>query len=208
MNHNKKKSIKPINTSSRKFGVEYENQFIVMDDAKHIIGIDGNDPRNLILENIQNGKTDKFGRKNTFKKNMNTTLVYDEKTGYLYNKDYFGQLYKYKVDTTIKSCKRVKARGFLGMGIMTSSHRFLHFVFFGGGSERIKVLDLSRNEIFQGYLETSIKWIFSLQVCVKSPNEIFLAVSGGRPNYSDKKTDLFDLTDFLSNDSIILQKYV
>ena len=45
MNHNQETSVKPIKTSSSEFGVNYENQFVVLEDAKHIIGIDASDAK-------------------------------------------------------------------------------------------------------------------------------------------------------------------
>ena len=129
MNHNQETSVKPIKTSSSEFGVNYENQFVVLEDAKHIIGIDASDARNLIIENIENGKADKFGWSKSFQ-NYITTLLYDGKTGYLYTGDNDGHLYKYKVYISSKSCKRLKAYGHLGIGEIISSYRFKIFAFF------------------------------------------------------------------------------
>ena len=137
MNHNQEKGIHPINTSSCKFGVEYENQFVVLDDVKHVIGVDPSDGSKLIMENLENGKAVKFGW-NSFFYNYIKTLVYDEDTGSLYTGDRDGQLHKYKLDKTNKSCKRVKDYGNLKIDRIYSSHRFLHFVFFGGEDSKIK----------------------------------------------------------------------
>ena len=203
MNHNQQTSIEPINTSSSEFGVYYQNQFVVLDDAKHVIGVDASDGGKLILENIETGKADKFGWRDS-SCNFIKTLIYDEDTGFLYIGERYGQLYKYKVNTAIKSCEKVKNYGKLGIGEIISSHRFLDFFFFGGGSGIIRVLDLSTDKLLPGHLKTSIGCIYSLQVCVKSCNEIYLTVSGSITDYSDNKTDLFDLTDFLQKDLVIL----
>ena len=203
MNHNQETSIRPINASSSRFGVEYENQFFVMDDAKHVIGVDPRDARNLILENIENGKADKFGWEKNFSYLIGT-LVYDKDMGSLYMGFDYDRLYKYKLDKKNKTCKRVKDFGDLGIGCISSSHRFMHFVFFGGDQGKIRILDLSTGELLPVHLETSIGWICSLQVCVKSKDEIYLAVSGCDNDYSNDKTDLFDLTDLLSTDSVIV----
>ena len=207
MEHDQKTSIKPINTSSSKFGGMYENQFAVLDDAKHVIGVDPSDARNFILENIKNGTADKIQwiQSSYF---FITTFVYDEDTGYLYTGDCDGRLLQYKLDKTTKSCKKVKNYGKLKIGEISSSHRFLDFVFFGGTKKKIRVLDLSTNKLLPGHLQTSIGVICSLNVCVKSEDKIYLTVSGIYSNYSDNKTDLFDLTDLLQVDPVILQKYL
>ena len=207
MKHNQETSIEPINISSSKFGVRYENQFAVLNDAKHVIGIDPNDGKNLILENIENRKADEIGWSDS-SRNLISTLFYDKNTGYLYSGDLYSRLCKFKVSTTSKSCERVKDFGEIGIGRISTSCRFLHFVFFGGSNYKIRVLDLSTGDLFLEHLETSIRSIWSLQVFVKSQDQIYLTVSGDYPDYSQDKTDLFDLTDFLQVDSMILQKYL
>ena len=205
---NQKTIIEPINTSLSRFGVQYENQFNVLDDAKHVIGIDASDPSKLIIENIETRKADKFGWTKSSLYYYFTTLLYDEDTGFLYSGDDCARLYKYKIDKTSKSCERVKAYGNLRIGCITSSHRFMHYVFFGGYDRNIKVLDLLTGKLLPGDLETSIGCICSLQVCLKSKDEIYLAVSGTYYDYSDDKIDLFNLTDLFLNDPLILQKYL
>ena len=205
MNHNQQKSIHPLNTSSCKFGVEYENQFVMLDDVKHVIGVDPSDGSKLIMENLENGKVVKFGWDKS-PNNYITTLVYDEDTGSLYTGDRDGQVHQYKLNKTNKSCKKVRDYGNLKIDRIYSSHRFLHFVFFGGEDSKIKVLDLSTGELLPGCLETSIGWIRSLQVCLRSNKEVYLAVSGRYPDYSHDKTDLFDLTKLFPKNFIILRK--
>ena len=166
MNHNKKTPLDPINTSSSKFGVMFENQFIVLDDAKHVIGVNPNDASKLIIENIETGKAHKFGWKylSCF---FITSLFYNEDTGFLYSGDDDGRLFIYKVNISSKSCERVQAYEDIGTNRISSSHRFMNFVFFGGYNTKIKVLDLSSGELFPGYLETSIRCVYSLGLCEK-----------------------------------------
>ena len=100
----------------------------MLDDVKHVIGLDPSDPGNLIFENIEKGKADKFRwTKSSFI--FYTALFYDEDTGYLYTGDFYDHVYKYKVNIASKSCERVKAYGKLGIGPISSSYRFMNFVF-------------------------------------------------------------------------------
>ena len=80
----------------------------------------------------------------------------------------------------------------------------MHFVFFGGTESKIRVLDMLTSKLLPGQLKPSVKDIYSLQACVKSQYEIYLAVSESDLDYSDDKTDLFDLTDFFRNGPVIL----
>ena len=207
MEHNQNTSIEPINTSSSKFGVEYENNFIVLQDAKHVIGVDPKDGRNLIIENVETQKADKFESIEYFVC-MITTLVYDEDTGSLYTADTNGNLLQYKIDTATKTCRRVKEYDTKVRGSIFSSHRFLHFVFFGDILSNIRVLDLSTGDFLPGRLETSIGSIYSIQVCVKSHDEIYLAVFGSGSYYSKDYTDLFDVSGLLLKSPVVLRKYL
>ena len=94
MNHNQQTRINSINFSSCKFGVKYQNQFVVLYDAKHFIGVDASDLTKLIFENIYNRKADKFELKDSSFYNYITTLVYDEDTGSLYSGDRYSNIYK------------------------------------------------------------------------------------------------------------------
>ena len=207
MNHNQETSIEPIISSSNKFGVEYQNNFVVLDDSNQVIGIDPSEATQMILENIENGKAGKI-RWSRFYDNYIATLVYDEKTGLLYSGDRDGDLYQYKVDTASNTFKKVRNYGNIQVNEICSSHKFLDFIFFGGYGGRIKVLDLSTGELLPGHLETSIKFVLSFQVCVKSPSQIYLAVSGEVADYSEDKTDLFDISALISNNPGILEKYL
>ena len=206
MNQDQETKVQPINVSASKFGVYYENNFVVLDDAKHVIGVDERDASFLIFENLKNGKGEKFGWSSSSFYTYISTLVYDEDTGSLYAADNMDYLHKFKVHTGGKTCKRVKNYGDLGIGRIRSSHRIFHFVFFGGDESKIRVLYLSTGQLLPGHLETSIKEICSLQVRVKSHKQICLAVSGEEPDYSDDKTDLFDLSGLLPNNPVTFQK--
>ena len=207
MEHNQEISVEPINTSSSKFGVQYENNFVVLDDGKHIIRVDAGDGRSLIIENIVNQKAEKF-RYSDCSFNSITNLFYDKTTGFLYTGDYKGKLCKYKIDIICKTYKRVRNYGYIGLDKLYSSHRFLNFLFFGGSNSKIRILDLSSDDLLPGILKTSIESIYSLQVCLKSHDQIFLAVSGSGTNYSKNNTDLFDVSGLFSIHPVILQKYL
>ena len=207
MEHDKKSPLEPIKSSSCKFAVKYENQFVVLDDAKHVIGMDARDPSKLILENIENGSNVIF-RGTHLSKFYISTLVFDEDTGSLYSGDNYGHVVQYKVNTSNQTCKQVKTYQDLGIGGITSSYRFLHFVFFGGDQSKIRVLDISTGKLLSGHINTSIKKICSFEVCMKNPKQIYLTVSGLEPDYSDDKTDLFDLSHFIRDNPDIFQKFL
>ena len=198
MEHYQETPVEPIKSSTSEFGVENQNHFVVLDDSKHIIGLDADDLTKMILEDVDKGSKVEFGL-STSTHDLITSLLYDEDAGSLYIGNGDGHLRKYKLDIANQICKEVKDFGKLGIRAITSSHRFLHFVFFGGSDGKIRVLDLLRGKLLRECFMTSIKSIISLQVSVESAQKIYLAVSGNKPNYSNDKTDLFDLSDFLKD---------
>ena len=206
MQHDQETPVMLTNVSSSGFVVHFKNNFVVLDDAEHVIGVDKEDPSKLILENVENGSILDLGGLKSFDFSI-LILVYDEESGSMYSGDLNGHIIKHKVDTFNQIRKKVKYYGHLGIGSIYSSARFMQFVFFGGNKGKIGVLDLSTGKLIPMDIETSIKDIYSLQVCVKSCNEIYLAVSGEYPDYSQDKTDLFDLSGLLGNDPIILRKF-
>lgn len=199
MEHKEETSVEQINASSSKFGFQNENQFVVMDDAKHVIRVDPSDGRNLILENIQNGKATKYEGSKIIE-NCITAMIYNEQKRSFYTGNNNHELHKYIIETANKTIKKVKDFGKIGIGWITSSYRFMNLNFFGGNRNKIKVLDLSTDKFLSAHLETSIRWIRSLQVCQKRDKQIYLAVSGWDYDYSDDKTDLFNLTNLFPND--------
>ena len=196
----------PTNVSSSGFWINFENNFVVLEDAEHVIGVDEGNRSELILENLKSGSKVQFGERKS-NDNFISTLVYDQESRSLYSGDFKGHLFQHKVDTSNLTCEEVKNFGDLGIESICSSARFMQFVFFGGSKGKVRVLDLSTGELLPGHIQTSIKYILSLQVCVKSATEIFLAVSGVNSDYSDDKTDLFDLSGLLRNDPATLRKF-
>ena len=179
----------------------------MLDDAKHVIGVDARDGSKMILENIENGSIFEF--QGNFTTGYFITIpFYDEETGFLYCGEIEGELQKLKFDNEKKTCKLVKNYGDLEIGRNTSYYRFLDNVFFGGNEGKIKVLDLSTAEFFPDYLYTSIGWIISLQICRKSLDKIYLTVTGSEYDYSDDKTDLFDVSGLLLKNPIIFKKFL
>ena len=61
----------------------------MLDDSKHIIGVDADDLSKMILENIDNGSKIKFGG-NIICFSEITSLIYNEDTRSLYSADSVG----------------------------------------------------------------------------------------------------------------------
>ena len=55
---------------------------------------------------------------------------------------------------------------------------------------------MSTGRLLPGFLKTSIQWICSLQVCEINPEQIYLAVSGSKSDYTENKTEKKFKTNF------------
>ena len=205
MLHNQESPVEPIKSSTSEFAVIHQNHFVVLNDVKHIIGIHPQLLTKMILENLENGAIVEVEAKK-FCTDEITSFFYDEDTRSLYIGDSYGDLQKYKINTTSKTCEEVRNYFNIGIGEISSSYRFMHFVFFGGNKGKIKVLDLSTDKLLPGHLQTSIGYITSLQVYLKNLEEIYLAVSGCKPDYSNDKTDLFNMANLFQNDLLTFKK--
>lgn len=188
-----------LESSSTEFAANYENNFLVM-DPQNLLGVNGKDPEELVLENLQGRRPYTFGRRKSGQRHFISTLLYDPDSKSLFRGDNRGHLIRYTLDTNQKTLEGAQPLGDLGIGPLISSTRFKHWVFFGGKNNRIKVFHLRTQEFLEGVLETSVREIYSLQVCAKSDSEVYLAVSGYGLDYTNGKTDVFDLTPLLEGD--------
>lgn len=181
--------------SSNQFGVDNENNFLVLNRNNHVIGVDSGDLTRLILEDVSTGESVKFGAHT----DVIYALAYHDDSNTLLVADKNSHVIEYRISLQDKSCTTVKEYGNIGIGSIYSSFIFLNFVFFAGTKKKVRVFDLTCKKLLPGHIETAIGLIYSLQVCLVEKSRIYLAVSGAFPKYTPTKTDLFDLGGLLQN---------
>ena len=164
MQHNQQTPVEPIKSSSSEFVILYQNHFVVLDDAKHIIGADADDLSKMILENVDNGSKVEFGGSIICFSEI-TSLVYNEDTRSLYSADSVGDLLKYKINTAGKTCEKVRIYLNFGKDGITSSHRFMHFVFLDGVRVKSRSWTCQPMSFFRGICKHRLG-IFHLSKCV------------------------------------------
>ena len=129
-----------------------ENQFVVSENGRHLIGADGTDSTRVCVEDTTTGSKFSFGKHQNFIE----TLIFDNDSGTLLAGDYHGHLVLYDLDLVNKTFRQVRDFGDLEIGFVCSSFRHKGYVFFGGHKNKLKVLDLPGKEMLPGYLETGV----------------------------------------------------
>ena len=191
-------TVSPDRESKCHFGFLYENSFVLSDDGRHVIGPDASDRRRILMEDLSTGASFRFGenQRNIF------TLFFDQDSRTLLAGDWKGHLVEYDLDLQKGQGRTTKKHGDLGIGWIYSSFGSMGLVFFGGSENNVRVYDLARKKMLPGSIETAIRYILSLQVCVVDKSRVYLAVVGSNTNYSSTKSDLYDVTGLLGKVSL------
>ena len=190
--------VSPDRESKSQFGVWFEKSFVLSDDCNHVIAPDPSDLRRILVEDLTRGSSFCFGA------NEKTilTLFFDEDSRTLLAGDYDGHLVEYELDLKKRKGRVTKKHGDLEIGGILSYSVSMGFVLFGGGSKKVRVYYLPSQKMLQGDMETSIRYVLSLQVCVVDESRVYLAVLGAMTNYSSTRSDLYDLGDLLGKVSV------
>lgn len=174
MEHGPDKIICPFSTSSSPFGVFYENNFALSDDGRYLIGVDGKNLKQLLVEDLHEGSSFRFGDH----EDAVTSLIFDHKKATLLAGDLAGHVIQYKLDLVKQKSLQTKNYGNLGIGQITSSSKLMNFVFFAGTKNIIKVMDFSQRQMVWGQLSPIRNWVLSFRVCVVDKSSICLVVVG------------------------------
>lgn len=73
-----------------------------------------------------------------------------------------------------------------------------HLAVFGGKNSKIVFIDMRSRKIIGEPIQTAYTYVFSLKFCKISNKKTLLSVVGMFPNYSDSRTDIFDVTQLLN----------
>ena len=86
----------------------------------------------------------------------------------------------------------------MGVGLVYASDWSGNFAVIGGDKGMIILIDMETKQVITKGIKTAIKCLYSLKFCRISQNELHLAVGGYQKDYSNSKTDLFDVSNFLN----------
>lgn len=194
-------NLKPEFVSNMEYYSSTDNDFYVLKDEKTILGINKNNTRTIIREDITDHSKPIFTYKET-KSNIYTLSLNEEADSLVVGEE--NKLEGRVIQYELKSGKLVKDYGPVGIGSVISSKNYQNFFIFGGyKSSKIQIIDSIRKVVLQEPFETAIKIIDSLDFCILNPNapdeQNVLAVAGRQSDYSAGKTDIFDITELIKD---------
>jgi hypothetical protein len=185
--------------SETTFWCEYDDHFTVLSNERSIVGVEykyGGKNNVILKEDILNDNPH-YGPQVFAILNLHNvyTILADEKTGALLAGDSIGNLVQYDLEDG----HELKYYIFLGIGSITSV-KLLGKVAVFGGQYNCTFIDLERREcITQKSLKTAVEGIYSVELITFvnrfNENKVYLTACGGKPDYTQKKTDIFDVTD-------------
>jgi hypothetical protein len=188
--------IQHIHKSQNEYSVSYENNFLILPDGKTIISAGGSFKLDLICEDITRNDTNacvQIGYNGSG--NHIYTLCYDTIRKSLFVGDRNGHVIEYQQKENFLSWEKTKDYGNLEIGEIYSSEQIEDILVFGGRNSLIRAIDCAKKALIPGKVKAAIKSIDSLQAYELSGKKIFLAMSGWGQNYSEKETDIYEVTN-------------
>lgn len=109
-----------------------------------------------------------------------------------------GNVIQYDLSQGRSNYKVVKNYGNLGMGQIHSCVNHGRFAFVAGEKSCFLVIDLFARQIVVEKISSAIQKSSSMKICKVKKDTTLLCLSGINPNYSDSKTDVFDISDLVN----------
>ena len=177
--------------TKQKFYVSCENGFEVL-PGKRVVGADGSNLKNLVIETIPSGKVQRIGTHS----DLISTLLFDPYSETLLTGDGMGHVIQYQKKGD--SFEPVRDFGYLGVGGLLSCVRAGDLAVFGGPYSSLAAISLSRRALCKGVVKVPCKSVFSLRLCEGTRK--YLSVGGSSPDYSRPVSDCLDVGEICPSD--------
>lgn len=180
-------SLRPKAKSKAKYYNSYEKNFLILPDEKTLVGRGKSGclqfevvPGKEAVVEIDQGEAHTM----VFNPSLNSLLVgYGTRRVSQFEKDSSGVL------------KKQMDYKHIGVGWVQASDCSGDIAVVGGSEGKITFIHMRRREVLQRGVQTALANIESLQFCRVSQTEMHLVVSGFDLDYSNSKTDLFDVSE-------------
>ena len=186
-------TVKPKFKSRGKYQSIFENNFLLLPDGKTFIGGKSDSLKSEDITGKQGPmRIDKGNKIFTmgFNPKINSVLVgFANKWVSQYGRDSSG------VMKMLRNYKDV------GVGDVFASDIAGDIAVVGGQHGKITFINMQTRTLLQKGIQTAIKQIWSLKFCRISETEMHLIVGGRGKDYSDSKTDLFDVSSLFQSTS-------
>ena len=180
--------IKIRHQTQDRYWVQFDNHFLVLPDAKTLVGADATDKSKLMIDDITQGNPKQIGKHGSWI----STVLFDSLTQSLLVGDIDGHVKQYK--KVNQSFRMVKDYGDLGVGWVISSSQKGHIAIFGGDQYSLIAIDIFKKQVFDGLLKSPFKFTLSLQVYKGVNSNVYLSLGGDCPKYSSDASDFLDVT--------------
>ena len=178
------------------FNYVYKNTLIVLPETNTLVLVDPKKNKSLVLDDFTLKNHTSFGNHTGTISN----LLYDQTTQTLFAGDSKGHVIQYEKSPEDESFVLAKDYGDVGVGVVLSSTRVGEFALFTGSRGKVMAIDIKNRWRVKRSINTAFGDIMSLDVC-RMPNlKMLLSVSGRKADYSEDKSDFFDLTGLLISD--------
>lgn len=188
MNANNNATLETRHQTLTKFYVLYENGFLVLPDAKTVVGVDEADKKKLIIEDITLGTATEIGVHSGWVRNV----LFDAKTFSIFVGDTKGYLMQYQKKR--EGFILLKDYGKLGIGQIRASAQVGGFAIFGGEDHSFVAVDISQQRPCPGLIKSPFLFTHSLQVCHVKSSKVYLGFGGSSPKYSRNTSDFLEVS--------------
>ena len=191
-------TISPEHKSTSGYHVCSENHFVVLPDEKTLIGFHFNSSLLQIEDITQN----KFAVKIDSCRSELHTIIFNQELEVLLTGYYNGEAIQYHKNP---NWKQQKNYGDLQIGNIFSSDQMGCIAVMGGFKrnwKNLRMIDLKEQKIIGSPAETAFKSVYSLCFGITSGSKVFLSMGGLTPDYSNGKTDIFDVTNLFETQNV------
>lgn len=191
-------SVSPTSKSIKTYYAGLENHFAVLTDNQ-FVGINSKNKRLLVSEHIStaNPCSTSVG---TFKSQI-TNLAFSKPLSFLLVGTENGHLRQYSF--SYGKLQIQADYGDLGIGPIGSSSLLGHVLVVGSGeTNKIKFVDVRDQVIDNTCVDTAVKSTSTLQFCL-TQKSVFVGVGGDKPDYSQSRSDLFDVSGFYDRGALL-----
>ena len=171
----------------------YETSFQVLPNQNTVIGVDNQNRKRLLMEDISNVNPHYLPVTIGFLMNEINTILVNKQHSVLLVGDSGGKVVQYKFNLQSKVWTLQKNFGDLGIGMITSSARLDKLAVFGGDN-CVRMVDMEQLTVVERPTKTAIQSVHSVKMCAVSGMKVYLTVAGVKPDYADSKTDLFNVS--------------
>lgn len=201
--------VMPAHKSKHRYVVGYNNNFAILPDGKTVVGVNSADLRYLQAENITSEQPNckAFNTKHL----RITTVLFNRQQKVLLAGDIKGHIIAFKKPSKKLAWKKQK----LNFG--PASQRLVHFTRLDSAEildydqigslcvlagKSLVLIDMAANKVFRKRgRDLAIGDIKSVQICRRG-DKLVLAVCGSSPDYSEGRSNFFDISRIVSETNI------